>query len=170
MASDRGSELIMSFLVILSLWIRAPSNGNGGIGMGYTRTSGLSTVHFSVCHPQRHSNHTIDGFFVTSVLRFPSPNFSGSEHAICIPNEALCAVVSHSKPNPILISGVHSVPRFCGDSSCQHLLSKRNKLLWWLLSVHPLKWRLSISTFLAPGQAAPGMLHQPRCDWRLVTK
>ena len=37
---------LMSCLVILSLWFRAPSNGNGGIGMGSTRTSGLSTVHF----------------------------------------------------------------------------------------------------------------------------
>ena len=34
----------MSCLVILSLWIRAPSDGNGGIGIGSTRTSGLSTV------------------------------------------------------------------------------------------------------------------------------
>ena len=33
----------MSCLVILSLWIRAPSNGNGGIGTGSTRTS--VTVH-----------------------------------------------------------------------------------------------------------------------------
>ena len=94
----------MSFLVILSLWIRAPSNGNGGIGMGSTRTSGLSPL-FSVCHPPRHSNHIVDGFFVPPILRFQSPNFSGSEHAICIPNEALCAVVSHSKPNPILFLG-----------------------------------------------------------------
>ena len=36
----------MYCLVVLSLWIRAPSNGNGGIGMGSTRTSGLSAVHF----------------------------------------------------------------------------------------------------------------------------
>ena len=35
----------MSCLVILSLWIRAPSNGYGGIGMGSTQASGLSTVH-----------------------------------------------------------------------------------------------------------------------------
>ena len=55
---------------------------------------------FSVCHPPRHSYHIVDGFFVPPILRFQSPNLSGSEHAICIPNEALCAVVSHSKAKP----------------------------------------------------------------------
>ena len=37
----------MYCLVTLSLWIRAPSNGNGGIGIGSTRMSGLNTVHLS---------------------------------------------------------------------------------------------------------------------------
>ena len=35
-ASNSGPHSSMFCLVIYSLWIRAPSNGNGGIGIGFT--------------------------------------------------------------------------------------------------------------------------------------
>ena len=76
----------------------------------------------------------------------------------CVPNEALCAVVSQAKSRTDI--WVHSVSRFCGDSSCQHLFAERDKLLRRLLSVHPLKWRLPVATLLASGQDASGVLHQ----------
>ena len=99
---------LMSCLMILSLWIRAPSNGIGGIGVGSTRASGLSTVHLP------HSNHVVNCFCVPSVLRFQSPNFASSERTVCIPDETLCTVVSHSKANSELMSGVHLVDLICG--------------------------------------------------------
>ena len=130
-------DSLLSCLVILSLWIRASSNGNGGIGMGSTRTSGLSTVHVPLCHSPRYSNHAVDGFRVPSALRFQSSDFASSGYTICIPDETFCAVVS------VLISGVHPVFRISGDLSCQHFFSKRDKLVCRLLAVQSLKWRPS---------------------------
>ena len=60
----------MSCFAMLSLWIRAPANGHGGIGFGSTRTSGLSPL----------STHTVDGLFVPSVRRFQSSDFASSEY------------------------------------------------------------------------------------------
>ena len=88
----------------------------------------------SIRHPPRYSNHAIDGFCVPSVLRFQSPN---------------------SKPNPVLISGVHPDPRIRGDLPCQHLFSERDKALRRLVAVQSLKWRppvTPVTTFLAPGR------------------
>ena len=95
----------------------------------------LWSVHcpLSVRHPPRYSNHAVDGFCVPLVLRFQSPISRALNTPICVPTEALCAVVSHPEPTPVLISGVH----------CQHLLSKRDKLVCRLLAVQSLKWRLS---------------------------
>ena len=127
--------------------------------------SNFWSVHcpLSVRHPPRCSNHTVNGFSVPSVLRFQSPNFTTSEHTICVPNETLCAVASHPKPNPVLISGVHPVPRIRCDLSCQHLFSKRDKLSRGLLAVQSLKWRPPITTFSGTwtgciGRAPPTMV------------
>ena len=137
--------------------------------MESTRTYGLSTVHFPsvILHGTPvillmvSLSHLSRGPHLRISLALNTPTAFPIKHSALLPR-----IPSQT---PYLISGVHSVPRFCGDSSCQHLLSKRNKLLWWLLSVHSLKWRLSISTFLAPGQDAPGVLHQPRYERRLVS-
>ena len=117
-------------------WIRAPSDDNGGIVMGSTRTSDLSAVHFAVCRSPLHSYHTVDDFLVPSVLMLQFPNFSSSEHNICVPNVALCAVASSSSPNPATTSVIHSVPWFFGDSCCRLLFSEWCKLLCGLFSVH----------------------------------
>ena len=124
----------------------------------------------SICHSPRYSNHTVDNSCVPSVLRLQPSDFTSSEHTICIPDETFCAVVSHSKPYSVLISGVHPVPRFRGDLPSQHFLSKRDKLLCRLLAVQSLKGRLSVTTFLAPGQDASGVLHQPWHDRRVVAE
>ena len=78
----------------------------------------------SSCHSPRYSDHAVDCFRVPCVLRFQYPDFTSSKNTICIPDETLCAV-SHSKPNSVLIPGVH---RICGDLSCQHFISERDKL------------------------------------------
>ena len=85
-----------------------------------------------VCHSPRCSDHIVDGFCVPSVLRFQSPDIASSDH--CSPNETLCAVVSHSKPHSVVISGVLPVHRICGDLSCQHFLSERDEFLCRLLT------------------------------------
>ena len=131
---------------------------------------GWGPLELLVCpvrHPQRYSNHTVDSFCVPSVLRLQSPNFTSSEHTVCVPNQTLCDVDSHPEPNAVLIPGVHSVPRLCGNLSCQHLLSKRDKVLCRLLAVHALKW---IRTSLAPGQDASGVLRQPWYDKSVITE
>ena len=86
-----------------------PQNGNGGIGMVHSNFRSVYCPLF-LRHPPRYSNHTVDNFCVPSVLRLQSPNFTSSENTICVPNEALCAVVSHPEPNHELLPGVHSVP------------------------------------------------------------
>ena len=74
--------------------------------------SGLSTVHLPSAIPQRYSNYVVDGFFVPSTLTFQSSDFTSSEYIICIATDTFCTVVSHSKPNPELLSGIQSV---CGS-------------------------------------------------------
>ena len=91
----------MSCLVILLRRIRAPSNGNGGVGIGSTGISGPYTVHLLL------QFYVLDGFFVPSALRFESSDFTSFEYAICIPSETFCIVVSHSKQNSELVSGIH---------------------------------------------------------------
>ena len=83
----------------------------------------------AVYHSPRYTTYCLDVFCVPSALRFQSSDFASSEYTICIPHEALCAGVSHPKPNSVLISWVHSVPRLCGDLSCQHLFSKTGQTL-----------------------------------------
>ena len=138
--------------------------------MGSTRTSGLVNCPPSIYHSPRYSNHTVNSSCVPSVLRLQPSDFTSSEHTICIPDETFCAVVSHSKPYSVLISGVHPVPGLRGDLPSQHFLSKRDKLLCRLLAVQSLKGRLSVTTFLAPGQDASGVLHQPWHDRRVVAE
>ena len=163
-ASNRGSELV-DVLLGDSLPLYSCTLGRDWNGVHLSFWS----VHCppSICHSPRNSNHAVDGFCVPSVLRFQSPDFTSSEHTICNPNETLCTVVSHSKPNSVLISGVHPVHRIC-DLSCQHLLSERDEVLCRLLAVKSLKWCPPVTTFLTPGQDTSGMLHQPWHDGRVV--
>ena len=120
----------------------------------------------TVCHPPGvlQSHNSISGFCVQSTPRFQSLDFTSSENTICIPNETFCVVVSHSKPNPILVPGIHSVHWICSDLLCQHLLTKRNELLCGLVAVQSFKWRLPVTTLMTSGQDASCMLHQPRQD------
>ena len=67
----------MSSLVTLSLWIGAPSSGNGGIGIESTFLP-VNCPH-AVCQPQGHSNRSVDGFFVPSAVHFQSSDFTSSE-------------------------------------------------------------------------------------------
>ena len=83
----------------LLLLLRGGYSGGGGCVQNQKRrqdarlktefTSKGNQCPLSIRHPPRYSNHAIDGFCVPSVLRFQSPNFTSSEHAICIPNETL---------------------------------------------------------------------------------
>ena len=63
----------------------------------------------AVCQPPHHSNHTAVGLVVPSALRFQSSAFASPEHTLRSSNEALCNVVSHSKPNTHFVTGIHSV-------------------------------------------------------------
>ena len=89
LASDRGSELINVFLgdslPLNSCSLKRQRRDWDGIHPDFWSVN----CPCSVGHPPRHSNHIVDGFFVSPILRLQSPNFSGAEHAICIPNEAL---------------------------------------------------------------------------------
>ena len=96
----------------------------------------------AVCHSPRYSNYFLDGFLVPPALRFQSSDFTSSEFSICIPSETFCFVVSHSKPNPELQSGNHSVHGICGDLLCEHFLTKWDKLKCQLLARQSLEWRL----------------------------
>ena len=167
-ASNRGSELVNVLLSdsfpLDSCFLKRQRRDWNGVH------SNFWSVHCppAVCHSPRYSNHAVDCFRVPSVLRFQSPDFMSSEHTICNPGETLCAVVSHSKPNSVLISGVDPVHRLCGDLSYQHFLSERAKLLCMLLTVQSLRWRPSVTTFLTPGQDASSVLHQPWHDKRVI--
>ena len=84
-------------------------------------------------------------------MRFQASDFASSEYTICIPNETVCAVVSHPKPNSVLVSWIHSVHWICGDLLCQHFLAKRvgflpcsltsgvfpSRPIWHLDRMHP---------------------------------
>ena len=146
-ASNRGSELV-NVLLGDSLPLNACSlerqrRDRNGVHSNFWPVNCPP----SICHSPRYSNHTVDSSCVPSVLRLQPSDFTSSEHTICIPDETFCAVVSHSKPNSVLKSGVHPVPRLRGDLPSQHFLSKRDKLLCRLLAVQSLKGRLSVTTF-----------------------
>ena len=89
----------MSCLVILSLWIRAPSNGNGGIWIGVH--SNFWSVHrlSVICLDPRYSNHVLSDFFVPAALRFQYSDFTQSEYTICIPNETFLHCCFASQAN-----------------------------------------------------------------------
>ena len=78
----------------------------------------------AVCHSPRYSNYTVHGLFVPTVPRFQSSDFVISEYTICIADETFCTFVSHSEPNPELVSGMHSVHLLC-----QHFLTKWDTFL-----------------------------------------
>ena len=71
----------------------------------------------------------VGGFFVPSALRFQPSDFTSSEYTICISNETFRTVVSHSKPNPELVSGIRSVHGIFGDLFCQHVFAKMGHIL-----------------------------------------
>ena len=120
----------MSYLVILPLWIRAPSNGNGGIGIGSTRISGLSHVHLPSVILQSTSITFLTSYVFHLIYGFQSSDCPSPEYTVCTPNEIFCPVVSRSKPNPKLVSRIHhSVPGSCGDLLCQHCLTKWDQML-----------------------------------------
>ena len=111
-ASNGGSEFV---LVLLGDPFPRNSCSFKGQWKNWNRIrSNIWSVHCpsAVCHSPRYSNYVVDGFFVTSTLAFQSSDFTSSEYTICIANDTFCTVVSHSKPNPELLSGIQSV---CGS-------------------------------------------------------
>ena len=149
----------MSCPVILSLWIRAPSDGNGGIGIGSTRMSGLSTVHLPSVILSTYSDYVLDGFFVPSAPRFQSSDSRSSAYTVCNPNETFCTVIPHSKPNFEFVSQIHSVHGINGNLPRQHSLTKRDKLLCRFLAMQSFECWSPVTTFLTCGQDASCMFH-----------
>ena len=98
----------------------------------------------AVCQSPKFSNHAVDCFRVPSVLRFQSSEFAISEYTFCTPSQTFCTVAWHSKPNPELVSGIHSVHWICGQSLCQHSLAMSEKFLCRLLAMQTFKWRLPV--------------------------
>ena len=99
---NRSSSMLKTFFPYEIMFLQ---NGNGGIGIGSARISGLSTA-----------------------VRFQSSGFTSSEYTICIPYETFGTVVSHSEPNPEVESGIRSVHGIRGDLLCQHFLTTWDKL------------------------------------------
>ena len=120
--------------------------------------------------PPKYSNYNVDGFFVPSAPRFQSSDFTSSEYTICFLDETFCSVVSHSKPNPELASGIHSVHWICGALFHQHFLTNWDKFLCLLLAMQSFTWRLPVTTVLTSGQDASSVFHQPRKDKRFVAE
>ena len=87
----------MSCLVILPLWIRAPSNGNGGIGIGSTRISGLSPVHLPSVILQSSSITFLTTYVFHLIYGLQSSDCPSPEYTVCTPNEIFCPVVSRFK-------------------------------------------------------------------------
>ena len=111
-ASNSGSEIV---LVLLGDPFPRNSCSFKGQWRNWNRTRlNIWSVHCpsAVCHSPRYSNYVVDGFFVPSTLTFQSSDFTSSEYTICIANDTFSNVVSHSKPNPQLLSGIQSV---CGS-------------------------------------------------------
>ena len=100
----------------------------------------------AVCHSPKYSNHVLDGFFVPSALRFQLSDSTSSEYTICMPNKTSCAVVSHSKPNPEVVSGIHSVHGICGGPCCQRFLAEGGKYVCRFLAMQSFEWRLPVTT------------------------
>ena len=71
----------------------------------------------AACQPPGNSNHTFDGFFVPSALRFQSSDIPSSEHTVT--NKALCTVASGSDPN----SDSRDLPRQHSRQSGQTLVT-----------------------------------------------
>ena len=92
------------------------------------------------------------------------------KYTICFLDETFCSVVSHSKPNPELVSGIHSVHWICGALFHQHFLTNWDKFLCLLLAMQSFTWRPPVTTVLTSGQDASCMFHQPRQDKRFVAE
>ena len=116
--------------------------------------SGLSVVHLPSVFLKGTPITLLMASFVPSALRFQSSDITSSH--------------SHSKPNPELVSGIHSVHGICGDLLFLHSPTKWDQFLCRFLAMQSFERRLSVTTLLASGQDSSIMFHQPRQDRRFV--
>ena len=106
----------------------------------------------AVCQTPHHSNHTAVGLVVPSALRFQSSAFASPEHTLHSSNEALCNVVSHSKPNTHFVTGIHSVLGPVEICLANTFSPSRTGSCDKLPAMPSLGWHSPVSTFLTPGQ------------------
>ena len=142
------------------LWIGGPSSSNGGIGMGSTRISGLSTVQLPsvilqgtpIAFLTASLSHLLCGsnLLVSGALNTPS----------AVPMKHSALLFRHSKPDFVLVLRIHSVHGVHGDLLCQHLPMKRDKFSGWLLAMQSFEWLLPVKIFLTSGQDASCRFHQ----------